>query len=427
MNLLRVQDALRNASDQQLVQMMQAPDSTAPSYLVLSELRRRGEMRRQNTEEPSGTVADDLVAENQQPVGIDYFRQGSEGAGMADGYSGEEEPEQDMSEPQMFRSGGIVRMAEGGEVDLPLPPVPPDVVPPERRQGIAALARPRGGAMEERAPTLAEIYERNLGLFPDNTERMRQALREDRPDPQARRSEAANMALIEAGLRIAGSRNPSFMGAIGEGAAPAIQSYANQLNQIRGEQRQSRRDELELERQEINRRFAVGQLSAAEHRAAITELGARQRMDAQLARMGASQGASDARADARLERQLELTREERRLRGDISFEDYMAMPPERRAAFDQFRGRGRADVSGISEGMRATQQSIADIQTRLPLTPRDQRGALEEQLRQQQAFLRRLQESLVGGRGSNLTVPSVEPPAPRDEPSNRPPISSFQR
>lgn len=321
MNLLRIQDALKDASDQQLVQMMQAPDSTAPSYLVLSELRRRKDMRaRQAPQEGSSrTVAEELTAP-EAPAGIRSLQapqMDPDGVDAADGGV------------QGMAAGGVVRMQEGGtppdfegrQYDEPIGPELPEGVqygapigpelPPRRSRepaGIGALA-PQSGV--ERAPTIAEIFERNRGLFPDTMAPLRERMQQDRVDPAARRGEALNMALIEAGLRIAGSRNPSLAGAIGEGAAPAVQSYGQQLGQIRTEQRQALRDEAELAKQEVNRQFAIGQISAAEHRNLIAEIGANARAAAAeraaSIRAGAAESAADRRAQAEADRIAAVT------------------------------------------------------------------------------------------------------------------------
>ena len=316
MNLLRIQDALKDASDQQLVQMMQAPDSTAPSYLVLSELRRRKDMRAQQAPQQASnrTVAEELTAP-EAPAGIRSLQSPQmdpDGVDAADGGV------------QGMAAGGIVRMQEGGtppdfegrQYDEPIGPELPEGVqygepigpqlPPRRSRepaGIGALA-PQGSV--ERAPTISEIFERNRGLFPDTMAPLRERMQQDRVDPAARRGEALNMALIEAGLRIAGSRNPSLAGAIGEGATPAVQSYGQQLGQIRTEQRQALRDEAELAKQEVNRQFAIGQISAAEHRNLIAEIGANTRAAAAeraaSIRAGAAETAADRRAQAEADR-----------------------------------------------------------------------------------------------------------------------------
>ena len=443
MNLLRIQDALKNASDQQLMQLMQAPDSTAPSYLVLSEIRRRKDMRAKQAPEGQSnrTVAEDLTAPEDQGIrgmqmpeeppqdvsdqsGIEAMREGgvvrmqaggrspfvsaippgdefgateypfttggddpiifgrplssysrdelerlmpgasrvlrSQGRGAAVGSAGAVRRFDEETGQTIVPGGGVVeqRLATlRARTEQPLPepepvrgdsrdPIPrfaePDAVrgpelaallpPASQQQGQqgqqgqgqgqqgqgqpgqqgGGQPRPAGGggggapagagATEAGLPTMADIYRQNQGLFADGIGALRERAQQERVDPAARRSEAVNMALIEAGLRIAGSRNPSLVGAIGEGALPAVQSYGQQLGQIRAEQREARRDELELAKQELNRQFAVGQISATEFRTRMDNVNANLRAAsaerAASIRAGASEAAADRRATA---------------------------------------------------------------------------------------------------------------------------------
>lgn len=433
MNLLLVQDALKNASDQQLAQMMQSPDSSAPSYLVLSEIRRRKDMRRQQPQVSNRTVADDLTAPEDQ---------GIRGLQPAMGRPQEQAPQEvdDQAGIEAMREGGVVRMQAGGqppsrslaemspeeiyrytsgrlpgysasearlelfrrgvdpfsliefgqnrsrpslgygdgEEEVPLsgavPPLQVDRQPQaaapstgplrgmtenygEGVPSFAPPAAPAPGAAQapaggEAAPTqaqptqaaatpspgraapaggggvgmpsvpassgggqsLRDIFRRNEGLFPDSIAALRNRAQEDRIDPAARRNEALNMALIEAGLRIASSRNPNLIGAIGEGALPAVQSYGQQVDRMRQEQRQARQDELEMAKQEIERQFRVGQISVAEYNALMREAGENRRLAASLSAQGAatsraiaSQEAQNARAIAAQEAQTQRT------------------------------------------------------------------------------------------------------------------------
>lgn len=65
MNIIDIQDQLKNFSENQLIQEMQAPSGSAPQFLVLSEIQRRKRVRddfskRQAAQEP--TVAEEAVA-----------------------------------------------------------------------------------------------------------------------------------------------------------------------------------------------------------------------------------------------------------------------------------------------------------------------------------------------------------------------------
>lgn len=568
MNLLRIQDALKNASDQQLMQMMQAPDSTAPSYLVLSEIRRRKDMRAKQAPEGDSrrTVAEELTAPEDQGI-------------RAMAAQMPEEPPQDVADQagiEAMREGGVVRMQAGGDImgDIPFPPtnyesmtVPPafagrptpgeplpmvrsfrpqtpDIrlsvaerelqslfranprmrgdsslidqtaqqfgvspsalrarvmgetpVPVEAPGGVTSLApdmpmrpqvaaladdeqrgvlssiptgdadrgsfvqpdptetqrqattgqtqgqpgqgqqgqrqgqqgqqqgqpgqpRPAGGgaaaapaSAEAGLPTLADIYRQNQGLFADGIGALRERAQQERVDPAARRNEALNMALIEAGLRIAGSRNPSLAGAIGEGAVPAVQSYGQQLGQIRAEQREARRDELELAKQDLNRQFAIGQISATEYRTRMDNVNANLRAASAERAAGARAAAAEDRADQRLQAQSRLQAEELRRRGYYTPEEFAALPPAQQATVRELRSMGRPlDTAGINTVLNATVTEIGRIRTEMDGDPAprpnssgyaawQQRNAeRERRLREAEGRRRQFEDALMLGR-----------------------------
>ena len=65
MNVLQIQDDLKNFSEDQLIKEMQQPSGSAPQFLVLSELNRRkrvkGEFAARQAQQ-SPTVAEEVVA-----------------------------------------------------------------------------------------------------------------------------------------------------------------------------------------------------------------------------------------------------------------------------------------------------------------------------------------------------------------------------
>jgi hypothetical protein len=229
--------------------------------------------------------------------------------------------------------------------------------------GVGAPSVASGGSG---VPSLRDLYGRNEGLFSDGIAALRNRANEERVDPVARRNEAVNMALVEAGLRIAGSRNPSLIGAIGEGGLPAVQSYQQQLGQIRQEQRESRRDELEMAKQELNRQFAIGQISAAEYRSLIAEAGANRRLAAQLASQGANQGRAIAAETARTERAFlstvpgmvsEIGREIRPLRARLA--ELGPEPPENAAPGSR---EARQRQAWVAQGGQEIKDAIRSLE-----------------------------------------------------------------
>ena len=98
MNILQVQDALKNASDMQLSGELQNPTGLAPSYLVLSEMKRRQQMRQgaMASPAPQSSMAEEAASQAQPE------------------YYPEEQPQEEEAGIEAFREGGVVRMAEGG-------------------------------------------------------------------------------------------------------------------------------------------------------------------------------------------------------------------------------------------------------------------------------------------------------------------------
>ena len=104
MNILDIQEALKDFSEQQLIKEMQSPSGSAPQFLVLSELNRRKRMKadfqaRQAQQAP--TVAEALVAS----AGVPTQEMTQMSAQMA--------PSTDMAQ-----NSGVMAMSGGGILDL---------------------------------------------------------------------------------------------------------------------------------------------------------------------------------------------------------------------------------------------------------------------------------------------------------------------
>ena len=106
MNIIKLQDELRGVPDNALIGYVQNPTGHVPSYLALSELQRRKDMRAkyQQQQAPESSVADDLEQEatpQPQPQ-------------QAQGVASLPVPET-MYQEDNFASGGIVSFDDGGE------------------------------------------------------------------------------------------------------------------------------------------------------------------------------------------------------------------------------------------------------------------------------------------------------------------------
>lgn len=406
MNILQLQDRLKDLSDQQLAREMQNPSGGAPQYLVLTELQRRKKMRdSMPQQQPQQSMAEEAVA----------------GVASLPPPAGMEDVAESAAETDRMYRGGVVRMAGGGDVssmsvdelrrlldDLSdprfrsraaIPDVSPDTVraalaekmdaedagyrsAPRTRfsrdinsaanavagaagavgQGIADVGSGVAGAVGAAGRGVADYFTQptltsNEGVppvvdvsptprdydyqnpgpsdpsipTPPTWQTEAQARAQSRggvggsggggggiastgvPNPAApspaqqeeasyiaelrkelaaskdesakERDQAKSMALIEAGLRMAGSQSPHFGAALAE-AAPAVQSYTKANSDIRRNERENRQLQIALEREATMDKYRSAQERRMDEQTRLAEKG----LDIQRAAIGASRG-----------------------------------------------------------------------------------------------------------------------------------------
>jgi hypothetical protein len=208
-DLIKIADALKGASDQQLAMEMQQPSGHVPPYLVLTELTRRQKMRESfqqaSAQAPQDTtVAQDVIAQQPQQVAPPMQQQPMQPQGYAGG--GLVTPP-----PLMNGAGGIIGLMDEPPMPEMLPPA--SVAPVDMAQMVAQAKQIYG------EPDYAPVSKRIAEL-----------------DEQLQRSKkrAPWEALMQAGLAMAASRNPTLLGAAGEGGIAGLQQYAA----TKGDQRQ---------------------------------------------------------------------------------------------------------------------------------------------------------------------------------------------
>lgn len=127
MNIIEIQDNLKDLPDNALMQEMQMPTGSAPQFLVLSELKRRKRMRdeyqrRQNAD--MKTVAEETITAAGMPQGgiMDAARamapqtNVAQNTGMDTAMPIEPTQAPQPEQPMMMAGGGIVNLREGGKV-----------------------------------------------------------------------------------------------------------------------------------------------------------------------------------------------------------------------------------------------------------------------------------------------------------------------
>ena len=143
-NLIQLEDDVKGLPDQALQQLAKAPNPQVPQFLVISEIQRRGDMRKRfearQQQQPQGTVAQQIV--NPQPQGIASMmpQQGMpqggpmpmpQGGPMPQPPMGQPMPQAPMQQPmpqpmapQGMATGGVIRMAEGRMATFPIDQTP---------------------------------------------------------------------------------------------------------------------------------------------------------------------------------------------------------------------------------------------------------------------------------------------------------------
>jgi len=135
MNIISLQERLKDFSEQQLVSEMQMPSGQVPQFLLLTELNRRKRMMDQHQADMAQgdqqTVAQDLLAAAGLPaaqaghmaatMAPQTDMMGNTGAQMAPQPQAPEPATPMTGAPLMMREGGIVALQEGGAIRRPRP------------------------------------------------------------------------------------------------------------------------------------------------------------------------------------------------------------------------------------------------------------------------------------------------------------------
>ena len=144
-NLVELSNQLEDFPEQQLVQMSQDPNSMYPSYLVLSEIQRRNQMRKMyeaQQPKPETTVAEEVIGEFAGQQGLQGAM--AQSLGPQDAF-----PLSDMgnmappSPMQAMASGGLTGYDEGGKTKFPLLEAKSKVTKEQNKQILNKIADAR--------------------------------------------------------------------------------------------------------------------------------------------------------------------------------------------------------------------------------------------------------------------------------------------
>lgn len=299
MNLIQISERLKEAPDNTLLQEVRTPTGQYPAYLIITEMARRKKMREGGAPQqaPQTTVAEDMANEEGGLAATPQAMGSTAGMDV----NGQGDYEEDAQEMPQMASGGIVsfkrglgvrdqinedRFAEqsGFKMSVPgedgddsnliamLPGAMRDVgryselQTPEQRGDIRAGGESR---FEERVP------------FRRGEEASRIAAREQAIVGE--RESNANMALMEAGLGMMGSKATRGMQGIAEGGLRGLSSFKSGKQDIKKSEAyldQSKDNYARAQELYDQQKYAAGDkaLSEADRQQALGLAGAQARL-----------------------------------------------------------------------------------------------------------------------------------------------------
>ena len=266
MNIIKIQDQLKGVPDQTLIGYVQNPTGQVPTYLALSELQRRKEMRQnyQANKPEQKTVAEELVQESQpgiaalpegqpmqqamQPPPEMSAQQMAQG-GVAELDTG------DMYDEKNYATGGIVAFDEGGDVkhyaygDLVTKTDPNKYDPDWYQNATAALVKPRTGMALDDYIMQTQAAQQAFGVDPEFYKKILEESKAERTKEleSAKNMDAAQL-LLTYGSALAGT--PGFgkaLGVAGEKAAPIVSAMGKTQREINNMYKMADRKTLEAQ------------------------------------------------------------------------------------------------------------------------------------------------------------------------------------
>ncbi len=204
MNILEIEDMIKGLPDQALQREAQMPSGQVPQFLVVSEIQRRGDMRKRFQErQPQGTIKDQVIQEGIAAMAPPEPQMQSAMMGMQQPMPQAMPPQMQMQQPQMAPP---MQMAEGRAIPFPDDPrlaelraqglTDEQIAQEIRRLGLneermAQLGLPTIGTMEATIQpdaysqdAYADIFARQQGNIPAGMEFVEPRTTKDLLSPQ---------------------------------------------------------------------------------------------------------------------------------------------------------------------------------------------------------------------------------------------------
>lgn len=249
MNIVKLQNELRSVPDNVLIGYVQNPTGQVPSYLAVTEMNRRKEMRDnyQQQKPPESSVVEDLAQSMQpppQPQGVMGLPQGQQMAQamqpppempvqqMAQGGLSSLPLDDNMFNEENFANGGIVAFGKGGNID---------------EYGVE---RPSGATLDDISMEMQQANQL-FGVDPEFYKKQAAELKRQRDELSSDKDEAKWMALANLGFGVA-SAKPEFgkaqntLSTWGENAAKAGTGLAKDIKDIKAQDRLLQQADMKL-------------------------------------------------------------------------------------------------------------------------------------------------------------------------------------
>ena len=295
MDLIGINNQLKQMSDQQLAQSLHDP--SVPPYLVISEMNQRNQMRQafqQNQQAPNqpsvaqsvmGRFAQGMQQQQRPPMPGPNPMQYS---GIMGAMGQPQQPMGGFSRPNIPSSVPGIHMAQGGAVRMDSGGDTTEAIP-----DLSALV-PTDQSMQGLPITLEDYRKIYPAPNPADAQKWIDVMRgmegADRITPVAQkialleeqmRNAKPENGLLAFALGMGASRNPSFAGAVAEGGLGALQRYdaQKQKNQemamgLLGAQSELARAQQQREEQRLHNALGAWEKQMAEQNVMESEIGA---------------------------------------------------------------------------------------------------------------------------------------------------------